>query len=166
MPSDAQINETSTFSGIMESDHGTLQYEADTNTFTSSIPNAETTLIPQLSPRPPEEGCFSNIKSNEISEIKTTQPCVEIDGASQGFSPKKTQQEFFEKIMVNMDDCKETDHKSTILGTDVLRKDSNENIAPELDERKKDSDFSAIASKVQPKLLHLNSYVSRISKFN
>ena len=140
----------------MDSDHTAIPQEADMDTLTSSIPNSETTLIPQLSPRPPEEVCVSNNDSNEISEIKTSQPCVEIDGASHGSSPKKTQQDFFEKVMVNIEDCKRTDNKSKISGTCALRKDSNENITPELDETEKIPDFSAISAKVGRITLHLN----------
>jgi hypothetical protein len=132
----------------MESDRTAIHQEEYMDTLTSSIPNSETTLIPQLSPRPPEEVYVSNNESNEISEIKTSQPCVEIDGASHDSSSKKTPQDFSEKVMVNMDDCTETDNKSKFSGTDVLRKDSNENITPELDEEGKLPDFSVISAKV------------------
>ena len=148
MPSAAQGYDTCTFSGSMDSEYTAIPQEANMDTFTSSIPNSGTTLIPQLSPRPPEEVYLSNNESNGISEIKTSQPCVEIDGASHGTSPKTTQQDFLEKVVVNIDDCKGTDNKSKISGTDVLMKDSNENITPELDGTEKIPDFSAISAKV------------------
>ena len=141
----------------MESDIA-IQKEMQSLTNNSSMPNSETTLFPPLCPRPPEDCNDNDNTLKEITEIKNKQPCIEIDGNPIVSLPKKTQQDFFEKLMTKMEDREIKDNVSNTLGIDIVGTDSNENITDGSNSAVKVSDMTLIVEKV-----HNNYYKSYLA---
>ena len=128
-----------------------IQNELQSSAYISSIPNSEPTLFPPLCSRPPEECNDEHNTLGEIVEIKNNQPCTEIDGNPIASLPKKTQQDFFEKLMTTMEEKNKEIEDSIInnLGVDnILGTDSNENITNGSDSAVKVSDPTSILEKV------------------
>ena len=147
MPSDAQNITPSTLSGSMESST-TVQDQLQPPPHNSSITSNEPTLIPPLCSRPPERSCGEDNILKEISEIKINQPCTEIDGNTTAGLTKKTQQDFFKKL-IKMEDNEIKN--SSICNMDAANNfsiDSKEIIAGAPNSTIKDSDPTAIVTPV------------------
>lgn len=133
----------------MESDT-VIQKELQSSPYISSIPNSEPTLFPPLCSRPPEEFNDKDNTLSEIIEIKNNQPCTEIDGNPNVSLPKKTQQDFFEKLIIKMEDKEIKDNVTNNLGIDnILGTDSNENITDGSDSAMKVSVLTLVDEKVR-----------------
>ena len=121
----------------------------------SSILNAGDTLIPTLSPRPPEEiNDENNSSTMEIPEIKSCQPCaVVVDDYSDAALSKNEQPDVSENSMTKVRDKTKVEHSK--FSDFDLSKDSNENISLGVNNGLKVLDLSLIPAKVRMIILLL-----------
>ena len=116
-------------SGDMEATQTTNKKQVASPTYNSGSPESESTVAPTCSNSP--KGYSENNGMLEgMDDVRKDQPCSEVDGSTTFKSPKKTHQDFFEKLMVQVehkptDDAANTMSKSKDLPVPI---DSNENI--------------------------------------
>ena len=138
-------------SGNMEAAEPTNKDQLDSPTNDSCLPDTETTLVPTLCPRSPKGYNDKNGMLEGIDDIRNDQPCSEVDGSINFKLPKKTHQDFFEKLMTQVEDQPITNDVINTISTDKelgARTDSNENIAGSLESEMRSANTVKISEKV------------------
>ena len=116
-------------SGDMEATEATNKKQLASPTYNSGSPESESTLAPTCS-KSPKEYSDNNVMLEGIDDVRKDQPCSEVDGSTTFKLPKKTHQDFFEKLMVQVEN-KQTDAAANTMSRDKELPeptDSNENI--------------------------------------
>ena len=125
-------------SGDMEATETTNKKQLASPTYNSGSLESESTLAPTCSK--PQKGYADNNGMLEgIDDVRKDQPCSEVDGSTTFKLPKKTHQDFFEKLMVQVEN-KQTDAAANTMSRDKELPeptDSNENITGALESQGK-----------------------------
>ena len=121
-------------SGDMEATETTNKKQLASPTHNSGSPESESTLAPTCS-KSPKEYSDNNVMLEGIDDVRKDQPCSEVDGSTTFKLPKKTHQDFFEKLMVQVEN-KQTENAANAMSSAKELPgptDSNENITVALE---------------------------------
>ena len=116
-------------SGDMEATETTNKKQLASPTYNSGSSESESTLAPKCS-KSPKGYTDNNAMLEGIDDVRKDQPCSEVDGSTTFKLPKKTHQDFFEKLMVQVEN-KQIDAAANTMSTVKELPgptDSNENI--------------------------------------